>query len=436
MILSSKSPTGICQYKAIPVVVCSLYLLLLPLQLQAGIMTCQHCKTQYNNEEFSNCPVCDHTSFHQTPPIQAALPHSQQLAIQLFTLAAQAQPDSNFVFSPDSLFQALSLLFMGATGATHQLLADYLGGASHIPSSADLSATPGQSEIYSIGNCLLLSSGHQLQQAYRTKLESMNAIVRDRVDFSDTPYLQTLAQQLNQHCCQLTQGMIPSFCDAGQWGSDTSLSLINSVYFKGLWQTPFYRKTNGLFTLASGARVHLNRVLHRELNCSEYANQNGWQAVTVPYQGTHEMVLVLPPEGVMLHQVSPETIMSLLSLLQPTNVNLALPAFETHSELDLNSVLMGTGLQCLFQPGGVSLGGMLAGSSESVFLSSARQHCAIKVNEKGTEAAAITPLSVARVLSRTVRVNFNRPFLYILRHKETGRILFIGQILHPEALDT
>ena len=436
MALSSKPPARLCQRKAILMIACSFYLLLLTLRLQAGITTCQNCETQYNTDDFSSCPLCNQAFSHQTPLTPAALQHSQLLAIQLFTLAAQAQPDSNFVFSPDSLFQALSLVLMGATGATQELLADYLGGASHLPSSAELSATPGQGEIYSVGNCLLLSSGHQLQQTYRTELERMNAIVRDRIDFTDTPSLQALAQQLNQHFCQLTQGMIPSFCDAGQWTSDTSLSLINSVYFKGLWQTPFYRKTNGFFTLASGVRVHLNRVLHRELDYSEYANQNGWQAVTVPYQEAHEMVLVLPPEGAMPHQVSPEAIMDLLSLLQPTNVNLELPAFETHSELDLNAVLMGTGLQCLFQSGGVSLGGMLAGSSDSVFLSSARQHCAIKVNEKGTEAAAITPLSVARVLSRAVRVNFNRPFLYILRHKETGRILFIGQILHPEVLNT
>ena len=437
MALLSKSPAGICQCKAILVVVCSLYLLLLPLQLQAGIVTCQNCETQYNNEDFPSCPICNQASSHQTPPTQAALQHSQQLAIQLFTLAAEAQPDSNFVFSPDSLFQALSLVLMGATDATQKLLADYLGGACHTPSGAELNTTPGQGEVYSVGNCLLLASRYQLQQTYRAELEKMNAIVHEGIDFTNTPSLQTLAQQLNQHFCQLTQGMIPSFCNADQWSSDTALTLINSVYFRGLWQIPFYRERDGgFFTLANGTRVHLSRVLHQELHYSEYAIQNGWQAVTVPYQGAHEMVLVLPPEGTTLSGISPEIITNLFSSLQSVHeIDLHLPAFETNSETDLNSVLTRTGLGCLFQSGGVSLGGMLVGSSEAIFLSDVKQNCAIKVNEKGTEAAAITQTEFFDGPGSDIYINFNRPFLYILRHKETGRILFIGQILHPEVLN-
>ena len=432
-LLLSKFPAGVCLCKAILVMVCSLYLLLLPLQLQAGIVTCQNCEAQYNNEYFSSCPTCNPASSHQTPPPQAALQHSQQLAIQLFTLAAQAQPDSNFVFSPDSLFQALSLLLMGATDATKKMLADYLG-TSHTPSGAELNTTPGQGDVYSVGNCLLLALRYQLQQTYRAELKEMNAMVHDGIDFTNTPSLQTLAQQLNQHFCQLTQGMIPSVCNADQWSPDTALTLINSVYFRGLWKTSFYRE-QGFFTLANGSRIHLSRFLHRELRHSEYAIQNGWQAVSVPYQGAHEMVLVLPPEGTTLSGISPEIITNLFSSLQSIhNIDLHLPAFETNSETDLNSVLTRTGLGCLFQSGGVSLGGMLVGSSEAVFLSSIKQNCAIKVNEKGTEAAAITQ-GICSDGCRSNFINFNRPFLYILRHKATGRILFIGQVLHPEVLN-
>lgn len=401
-------------------------------------MICQSCESMYNGEVFQDCPICNQASSYQTPPNQETLQHSQDLAIRLFTLAVQTQPDSNFVFSPDSLFQALSLVLMGATGNTRQLLDDYLGGAFQTSSSEELNATPKHSDVYSVGNYLLLSNRYQLQQTYRTELEKMKAIIHDGINFTNTPSLEALAQQLNQQICEKTQGMIPSFCDANQWSSETALTLMNSVYFKGLWENSFYREECGqkLFTLPDGIVVHLNRMLQQELENSEYASQNGWQAVTVPYQGAHEMVLILPPERTAPSEVSPEIIANLFSSLKSKDlIDLHLPPFETNSEIDLNSVLTRTGLECLFQPAGVSLGSMLVGSSETIVLSNVKQNCAIKVNEIGTEAAAITQNEFTDCGGPQTRLNFNRPFLYILRHKETGRILFIGQILHPEILN-
>lgn len=443
MLLSSRFPVS-HQPKAILARVCVLHLLLLtllllPLQLQAGIVTCENCQAIYDGDKFSSCPSCHPESTLQPSPTDDEFQQSQQLAIQLFTLAAQAQPDSNFVFSPDSLFQALSLVLQGATGATQEMLENFLRGTGrcHLPSPATSGATPEQEDEYSVGNCLLLADRHELLAAYREKLKSINAMVHDRLDFNNMESLEKLARELNSYFCERTNGMIPSVCDAKQWSSNTALSIINSVYFKGVWKTQFYRKESGWdFILSDGEKVHLKRFLHQELNFSQYATQNEWQAVTVPYQGDHEMVLVLPPEGAALSEVSPDIITNLFGALQSVgSIDVQLPAFETSSETVLNSVLESTDLRCLFQSGGVSLGNMLVGSSEAVFLSDVRQRCVIKVNEKGTEASAVTQTEFFDGPGSGLNINFNRPFLYILRHKVTGRMLFIGQVLHPEVLD-
>lgn len=201
-------------------------------------------------------------------------------------------------------------------------------------------------------------------------------------------------------------------------------------------ETTFYRKQEGgMFTLANG-RVHLRRVLHQEIRQTGYATHDEWQAVTVPYRGNYEMVLVLPPEGTAVSGISSGIMADLLASMQTVpEVDLTLPAFETHSKSDLHSALQNTGLGCLFELGRVNLGGMLVGSSKEIFLSGAQQNCAIKVNELGTEASAVTQTMFVDGIRNNIKINFNRPFLYILRHKKTERILFIGQILHPEDLN-
>ncbi|WP_257254570.1 serpin family protein, partial [Endozoicomonas sp. SESOKO3] len=227
------------------------------------------------------------------------------LAINIFRQAAQVIP-GNFVMSPDGLFQSLALLLTGADGATRQLLQSCLGDDYSEPAGAAASSATacGQDE-YCVANCLLLSNSHGLQETYREKLKQINADIRDNVDFSDRASLQSLAQELNNLFCQLTHGMVPRFCQESDWQADTSLALINSVYFKGLWERSFKaRSRETVFTLPNGQIVALERFMDGVINSSGYANYNDWEAVTVPYRGAHEMILVLPPERIMPHEVS------------------------------------------------------------------------------------------------------------------------------------
>ncbi|WP_252179516.1 serpin family protein [Endozoicomonas sp. 4G] len=415
--------------------------------LQAVIKTCHKCQIQYNDDDFSDCPICHYEFDSPTtqpatqPATQYATPpvtqDSDELAVRLFLLAAQAQPNSNFVFSPESLFQALSNLLMGATGATRQSLANFLGGYQPPSTTEESGAASGSDEVYSFGNWLLLSSRYQLLDAYRRIAEKTNTMIYDNIDFNNESSLIDLARQLNQQISILTQGMMPDSCRPDRWGPDTVLSLINTVYFRGSWKQPFYRdEDGGFFTLANGRRIRLREVLNSEVQFSEHANVNGWQAVTVPYQGNYEMVLVLPPEGTLPSAISVLALADLLSSLQPVQrVELTLPPFESRSDTDLNPMLRQMGLGGLFEQGKVSLGAMLMGSSQDIFLSKVHQKCAIKVNEKGTEASAVTEMVCTDGMVRHPCVNFDRPFLYMLRHQGTLRIVFIGQILDPDALD-
>ncbi|WP_252180483.1 serpin family protein [Endozoicomonas sp. 4G] len=369
------------------------------------------------------------------------------LAVNIFSQAARRIP-KNFLMSPDGLFQTLALLLMGADGATKALLESCLGEDYSEPDGAKASdatvsgATACAQDEYCIANCLLASRQVELQETYKDLFKQANDNIRDNINFANQASLQILAADLNRRFCELTHGMVKKFCNARDWQPNTIIALINSVYFKGLWERAFEaRAGGGVFTLSDGEIVHIDRYMKGKIKSSQYAHYNHWQAVTVPYQGDHEMVLVLPPEGTMPHEVSPEIITALFSLLAPREldssdtISLGLPPFKVYSATDLANILSTSNLplNALFTTP-LSLGSMLT-DPVPVDINILNQHCAMEVDEKGTQAAAVTQISCSRSMERAGRsIQFTRPFVYILRNTKTGRITFIGQILDPRNL--
>ncbi|WP_422409054.1 MULTISPECIES: serpin family protein [unclassified Endozoicomonas] len=451
MASSGKASNIARQYRSVSVLSCLLCFLFIPSQLLA--VNCIKCGRKYSDDLFKEsepCYLCRTKDGSDSadeghdlnPGAQADESHGTLgLAIDIFRRAAQATPE-NLVLSPDGIFQTLSLLLMGATDETRQLLQKCLGEDYSEPSGATASgATASGQDQYCIANCLLVSNRHTLQETYKKKLEQINADIRDNVNFSDRASLQSLAQELNDLFCQLTHGLVREFCQDNDWHSNTSMALINSVYFKGLWETFFRKRIGGsTFTLPDNQRVVLDGFMDGTINADQEAEYNDWRAAAVPYQGDHEMILVLPPEGIMPHEVSPEIIMALFSSLDSKELlfssssvplGLGLPTFSVDSDTKLINTLAQTTLHSLFT-GTLSLGSMLSNPAP-VFINMFNQHSVMEVDEQGTEAAAVTHVGffTSTGMSFPKPINFTRPFIYILRNKITKKIIFIGQILDP-----
>ncbi|WOG25607.1 serpin family protein [Endozoicomonas sp. 8E] len=450
-----KSPDMALQHRHILLSVSLLYFLLLPSQLRA--VTYVDCIND-DPEKFPPCPALheegsDSEPQGETRPFQSATPENPdsdprpqaaesrgnlELAISVFSQAAKVTPE-NFLISPDGLYRALGLILMGATGETRRLLQSYLGDNYSEPSLAAAPiATSSAQDEYSISNTMLLSSELEVKETYRERLKQVNIDFRDNINFFDRVSLESLADELNRLFSQLTHGMIPQFCYADQWSPATTMALINSIYFKGLWERSFNVRKAGKFTLRDGQRVNLNEFMVGEISFSQYTNHNDWQAVTVPYRGAHEMILVLPPKGIMPHEISAEIIMALFSSLNsgescPSCLKIAigLPPFKVDSDIELSHFLRKTALHPLFTSP-LELGAMLS-DPLAVSINMVHQHCAIEVNENGTRAAAVTHIALSRSADGSKSIQFNRPFIYVLHNKITKRILFIGQTLDPRS---
>jgi serpin B len=166
-----------------------------------------------------------------------------------------------------------------------------------------------------------------------------------------------------------------------------------------------------------------------------YYQGNGFQAVELPYAGdTAAMDIIVPDEGnfetfesVLDSNLFNET----LNGMQSTSMMLALPKFTFESTFNLSDVLKSMGMVTAFDRGNADFSGMTA--ENDLFISDVTHKAFVAVDEEGTEAAAATAVIMEAVsaIMYDVTLTIDRPFIFIIRDKPSGQILFIGRVLNP-----
>ena len=124
-----------------------------------------------------------------------------------------------------------------------------------------------------------------------------------------------------------------------------------------------------------------------------------------------------------------EISLSDLSTAHLRKVEVALPKFKLMEQFSLSSVLSTMGASDMFDPGRADFSGITAGP-EAVFVSEVVHKAFVEVNETGTEAAAATA-GVANIFCLPPSFIANHPFLFLIRHNESGAILFLGRMANP-----
>jgi serine protease inhibitor len=213
------------------------------------------------------------------------------------------------------------------------------------------------------------------------------------------------------------------------WDPDTTLSLLNAVFFAAAWETPFPAETlDAEFTTASGAVVRVPTMYRTgELR---HAEADGWRVVELPYNDGFLMRLALPPEGVA-PAAGADTLAALDAAAEAASageLRVGLPRFDFNATLQLVPALKALGLERTLgtepdldaiQPGAVVTG--IAQSGDIV------------VAEKGTVAAAVTQIGIeaTSVPLPVEELLLDRPFLYQIVDTRTGLPLFLGTVGDP-----
>jgi serpin B len=238
---------------------------------------------------------------------------------------------------------------------------------------------------------------------------------------------------INGWTAEQTHDRIPEIVPEGAVSDLTRLVLVNALYFKAPWSTPFEvdATTDDEFHLGDGTTSSVP-TMH---GGAGYGEGDGWRAAHLPYAGgTLAMTVVLPDEG---RQDDLDTVVAsggLADLLtvRSGEVDLSLPRWTFLAEAPLTDALVGLGMKAAFDDSTADFSAMTA--QAHLFVSDVLQQVFIAVDEAGTEAAAATAV-LAGVTSAPAQppepLVVDRPFLFVIHDVEHGTPLFLGKVVDP-----
>lgn len=357
----------------------------------------------------------------------------------LRTVAAARPADGNTVVSPLSVSMALGMTMNGARGATLDAMRRTLGfgdaaleqvNAGYrdlLPMLAGLD----RSVTYTLANGIWAEDAFRLDPTYVTRVGDVFGAQVARRDFAAPA---TLAE-VNGWVRDRTGGRIPTILDAIR--PDELLLLANAVHFKGNWRTRFdaARTANAPFTVAPG-RTTTVRMMRAEGADFRVGRVGRTTVLELPYGGdAWVMTIVMPETGTLpalvdsLDATRWGAYVAALGPVRPGTV-VEFPRFRTEVSLSLRDALSAMGMGSVFGPSDFS---GLSPDGVGLAISRVVHRTFIDVDEQGTEAAAATVVGVFPVCACNDDVRVDRPFLFAIRERLSGTILFLGTIADPRA---
>ena len=352
-------------------------------------------------------------------------------------------PSSNLFIAPLSASMALGMTMNGAAGNTYQEMRETLGFGSMSLEEInrgyrdllDLLVDLDPRVDLGIGNSIWYREGFPVRTDFVDRAERyFDAVVRE-LDFSDS----RAPGIINGWVQDQTANKIKSIVDA-PIDPSTVMFLINAIYFKGKWTKRFDKgKTSqASFFREDGTQgtVPLMEITDTLL----YAETEGYQAVDLPYGGgAFSMTLVLPKGagtvGDLVASLTPSSWSGIVGSLAEREGTVRVPRFRLEWEKLLNETLQAMGMVDAFLPGAADFTGLSDQAREmGLFVSKVKQKSYVDVNEEGTEAAGVTMVQIDRSAFPD-RFDFraDRPFLFVIRERFSGTVLFAGAFMTPPA---
>ena len=367
-----------------------------------------------------------------------------RFAFSLFgEIARQTSPDSNLFISPLSAAMALAMAYNGAAGATQAEMQQVLQLDGMTLDDVD------QSYRSLIG----LLRGLDPQVAFTIA----NSVWYDpNPVYAPTPdYLATTrtyfdarvesldfkspsaAPTINAWVSDQTHGKIPTIVP-DPIPPDAVAYLINAIYFKGSWTARFDKGLTrpGTFRLANGAAATVPMMKHGHSVRVRYARAEGVTVLDLPYGGeTFSMTIVLPQVagGIdsLVQGLTEERWRGWVAALDSGSLEVVMPKFTLTYGLTMNDVLRALGMPSAFcdapHPDFTRLN-----PSGALCISDVRHKTFVDVNEEGTEAAAATSVEIS-FTSLAAPLQVDRPFVFAIRERLSGTILFLGRVMNPAA---
>jgi serpin B len=376
--------------------------------------------------------------------IQEVVNGNNNFAFDLYSELDKSEK-GNVFYSSYSISAALAMTYEGAKGQT----ADEIKSVFHFPEGNTLRSNfaaiyndiNGENEAYEsrTGNALWVQQDYPLLEDYTIKVEKYYGGKVANLDFIGET--EKSRQTINAFIEEQTNDRIKDLIAPGVLGLLTRLVITNAIYFNGTWEWEFDSSDTDEreFKITPDNIIQVPMMLMSPDKARfNYADTENLQILELPYKGGNLSMLIFLPKGnveSIKSSLTAEKLAELKGKMQETSLDaIYLPKFEFDTKYNLNGYLKALGMPTAFDDSGkADFSGMT--SAEKLFIGLVIHQAYVKVDEKGTEAAAATAVVMLGESSAEPRdliiFRADHPFIFLIQEKETGNILFLGKVTDP-----
>lgn len=392
------------------------------------------CSNDLNNIDDDNEPNLRDLSQEE----QSLAASSNTFVLNLFK-ELDNENNENLFFSPLSVQYALSMTLNGADDETFNQIKETLGFDDlneHEINEAYRSLTDfllniDKKVLLSIANSIWYEQNLTAEEAFKKAMIEYYDAEIAALDFKSPESVNAINSWVNNK----TNGLIEKLIDSIP--ADAVMYLINAIYFKAEWQYKFDEKATkeGPFYLENGSEINTLLMYSDDVTVNYHTNTFA-EVIDIPYgNGQYSMTILLPSEGKntqnILEVLDDNALQEWINNTISTGVELIMPKFKIEYKALLNEALSNMGMEIAFTDRADFT--RLFIEKYGLMISRVIHKAVIEVNEEGTEAAAVTgvEVSLTSLPPEKLMLTINRPFLFFIREKHSGSILFAGKLMDP-----
>lgn len=347
----------------------------------------------------------------------------------------------NLMISPLSISMALAMTLNGAEGQTYEDMKEalYLSGMEMdeindaFKSLIELLITVDPEVTMMIANSIWYREDLPVKEDFRDRVREYYGAEIAGLDFSDPASVEIINDWVKENTEELIEEIIDEI------PNDVVMYLINALYFKGDWLRPFdtddTRKAD--FHLETGESVEVDMMSQEGRFAIHFSNDV--QMIEMPYgDSLYTMSVLMPADPEMPIDQFIEEQMTATNLtnwrsnlsVDSRDITVELPKFELKYEIEYNDILKAMGMEIAFDEYEADFNGIADVSPQNLFIDEVKHKTFIRVDEEGTEAAAVTSVGIG-ITSMPPQMIVNRPFVFIIHERESGTNLFMGVVRNP-----
>lgn len=377
--------------------------------------------------------------------VDVAILGNNQFAIDFYQQIVANNPTNNQFFSPWSMMAAFALAAEGARGET----ADEIWRAFGLGDLNEQQRREALRDIIAYINNPSDEFELETANSFWLRVQPPQAYLDTVTDYysAEIRELTGAREPLDEWVAEKTRDKIEEAPLSDEVIMRAAFVIMNALYFKGNWETQFdpeYTEAEGEFWTGEATvntpLMNLSRANEENVNFNYFANEN-LQAIELPYEGDRLSMLVLLPRdenglGALEQSLTSAQLASIRESMAETILDaVTLPKFELNFKYNLKPILQSLGVELAFS-GGADFAG-LGYRVGDLTIGEAAQATFVRVDEEGTEAAAVTALGVLSESVPPPNPTFiaDHPFIFAIQDDETGNILFMGKITDPSATE-